>query len=144
MKVMSARALARAGVRVRRKKFHLSRAPSWRRNPPRTAMVIKTMFGSGGPCSPAVGSWRSIGKWQEQHTGFFNFLPSPHAHLGHGWRDGPWSAAFMLADAASSFAPQQCFWGKPDVSSPLALNANGRDVSTPTSHSTPVGRDGDL
>ena len=82
-------------------------------SPPRLAKVLETMSGSGGPCSPAVGSWRNIwGKWQEQHTLCFNLLPSPCARLGHGWRDGPLSAALMLVDGASSPAPQSCFWGK--------------------------------
>jgi len=64
-------------------------------------MAIETTSGSGGGCSPAIG--RSIwGKRQAQHTVGCNLLPSPHAHLGCGWRDGPWSADLMLMGAASS------------------------------------------
>lgn len=82
----------------------------------RVPVVIEATSGSGGGSG---GNSRNS----------FNLLLFPCAHRGHGWRDGPWSSDLMLADAATSSAPQGC-WVKPG-SSPLALNVYGRDVSTP-------------
>lgn len=107
------------------------------------AMAVETTSGSGGPFSPAVGSWRLGGNGRNS-TLFAVTFYRPHV------------PTLAVVGGTDLGLQTLCLWmllpallhsdvsGVNPGSSPLALTAYGRDVSTPVSPSRLMGRDGDL